>query len=65
MYQLTLDMYQSAALGAVVLAVGILLLKRSSLLRRICIPSSVVGGLFFSVVMLFLYKGDILEITFD
>ena len=65
MYQLTLDMYQSAALGAVVLAVGILLLKRSSLLRRICIPSAVVGGLLFSVVMLFLYKGDILEITFD
>lgn len=65
MEQIVLDMYQSAAIGAAVLGLGIFLIKRSSVLRRFCIPSAVIGGLLFSVIMLFLYEGDIAEISFD
>lgn len=65
MEQIVLDMYQSASIGAAVLGLGIFLIRRSSVLRRFCIPSAVIGGLLFSVVMLFLYEGGIAEISFD
>ena len=65
MYQLTLDVYQSAGLGAAVLALGILILKQSPLMKRFCVPSAVIGGLIFSILALVLYKMDVVEITFD
>ncbi len=65
MYQLSLDIYQSAGLGAFILAVGILILRHSPVLRRFCVPAAVVGGLLFSILALILYKTGIVEITFN
>ena len=58
-------MYETTALGAVVLIVGVWMVKRSELLRRFCIPAAVVGGLAFSLILLVLHVGDVAEITFD
>lgn len=65
METVTFDVYQSAAIGAVLLAVGILLVRRSEVLRRFCIPAAVVGGLLFSVIGLVLYSADVAEVDFD
>jgi ESS family glutamate:Na+ symporter len=65
MYQLTLDIYQSAGLGAFALAVGMLILRHSRVLKRFCVPSAVVGGLLFSILALVLHKADVVEVVFD
>lgn len=64
-YQLSLDLFQSAALGAVVLVVGMFLVKRSNRLAKYCIPAAVVGGILFSLVMLVFYGTDVMEIRLD
>lgn len=60
-----MDMYQSAAIGAVVLVFGWYLVNKIPSLRRFCIPAAVVGGLIFSVGMLILHSGNVIEITFN
>jgi len=65
MIEISLDMFQSAAAAAVVLVVGIYLVKRVPMLKRFCIPAAVIGGLLFSLVMLIFYSCDFMEITFD
>jgi ESS family glutamate:Na+ symporter len=63
--ELELDMFQSAAVGAVVLVFGGYIVNKFPVLRKFCIPSAVVGGLIFSVVMLIMHSGSFAEITFD
>jgi len=58
-------MFQSAAVGAVVLVFGGYIVNKFPVLRKFCIPSAVVGGLIFSVVMLIMHSGSFAEITFD
>ena len=58
-------MFQSAALGAVVLVIGVFLVNHVAFFRKYCIPSAVVGGLIFSVIMLLLYEGAGVEIIFE
>ncbi len=65
MYQLTLNMYETVGLAAVVLFVGTILVRHSKLLRRFFIPAAVVGGMLFAIVSLCLYSADIVEIQFD
>ena len=65
MYQLTMDLYQSAAVGALVLVLGLIIVKHSPELRKFCIPAAVVGGLLSSLILLLLHEGDVMEITFD
>ena len=65
MIELELDMFQSAAVGAVVLVFGGYIVNKFPVLRKFCIPSAVVGGLIFSVVMLIMHSGSFAEITFD
>lgn len=60
-----LDLYQSAAVGAVGLLIGILILRRSETLRKFCIPAAVVGGLILSLVNLIGHEADAFEIDFD
>jgi glutamate:Na+ symporter, ESS family len=64
-FTLQLDMYQTAAVAALVLALGILLVKRSGTLRKYCIPAAVVGGLIFAFLHLVLYTAGIMEFVFD
>jgi len=63
--ELELDMFQSAAVGAVVLVFGGYIVNKFPVLRKFCIPAAVVGGLIFSVVMLIMHSGSFAEITFD
>ena len=65
MYTVHFDVYQTAMMGAVALAVGILLVRRSKLLRKYCIPAAVMGGLVFSIAFCAIYEADIAEVSFD
>lgn len=60
-----LDMYQTAALGALALALGIFLVRRSETLRRFCIPAAVVGGLVLALANSAMYAADVAELDFD
>ena len=65
MMTLQLDMYQACALGAVVYALGRLMVKKISFLNRYGIPAPVAGGIIFALLHLGLYSAGILEFTFD
>ena len=60
-----LDIYQSAALGVLALVTGGFLNRKVPLLRRLCIPSPVTGGLLFSLATLAIYCLTGAEVTFD
>lgn len=62
---LKLDMVQSITLAVLVLLVGKFLVERISLLRKYCIPTPVVGGFLYAIIILFLKQGNILEIEMD
>jgi len=58
-------MYQSAAVAAIVLGIGIFLVRKIPVLRKFCIPTAVIGGLLFSVAMLITHSADLMEVTMD
>lgn len=62
---ITLDMLQSAGIGALALLTGIFMTRKIKWLQRFCIPSPVSGGLIFSIITLLLYKFIHVEVTFD
>lgn len=65
MMELSLDMYQSTAVGAVVLILGVLFVRRFPVLSKLCVPVAVIGGLLSSFVLLVLHAGDVVDVTFD
>lgn len=65
MYAIQLDMYQAAAVAALVLLLGHFLVRNLDLLRRYCIPEPVAGGVVFALAHLALRQAGILEISFD
>ena len=65
MYAIQLDMYQAAAVAALVLLLGRFLVSSLDLLRRYCIPEPVAGGVVFALAHLALRQAGILEISFD
>lgn len=65
MITLQLDMFQACALGAIVYALGRLMVKKISFLNHYCIPAPVAGGIVFALLHLALYSAGIMEFTFD
>lgn len=65
MYAIQLDMYQAAAVAALVLLLGRFLVRNLDLLRRYCIPEPVAGGVVFALAHQALRQAGILEISFD
>lgn len=65
MFVVELDYLQTASLGAVMLIVGFFLVRKSYLLKKYCIPATVIGGLLFSFINLFLYESNISKVSFD
>ena len=65
MYAIQLDMYQAAAVAALVLLLGRFLVRNVELLRHYCIPEPVAGGVVFALAHLALRQAGILEISFD
>ncbi len=62
---ISLDMLQSAGVGALALVTGMIMTKKIRLLQRFCIPSPVSGGLLFSVLTLLVYSLFNVELEFD
>lgn len=62
---ISLDMLQSAGVGALALVVGMILTHRVKWLQKFCIPSPVSGGIIFSLITLVLYSFFDIEISFD
>lgn len=64
-FTLRVDMYQTLAIAVGILFLGSWLKKKYTVLEKFCIPSPVVGGLVFAVVLTVLYTTGLVEITFD
>lgn len=62
---LSLDMIQTAGMGALALIVGMSLTRKVSFLQKYCIPSPVSGGIIFSLLTLALYAWFDIEVSFD
>lgn len=62
---ITLDMLQSAGVGALALVFGMFMTRNISWLQKFCIPSPVSGGVVFSIATLVLYLAFGIEVTFD
>lgn len=62
---ITIDIIQSAAIGALALVTGMFLTRKIGWLQKFCIPSPVSGGILFSVLTLIAYVLFNVEITFD
>lgn len=65
MLTIELDIFQSCALGAIVLWIGKLIKSKVDFLNKYCIPAPVVGGTLFALLHLSLYATGTLEIVFD
>lgn len=63
--ELTLDMYQTAAIAVIVLVFGDFLKKKITILEAFCIPSPVVGGLIFSILTLIFHITGLITFSFD
>ena len=62
---ITLDMLQSAGVGALALVIGMIMTRKIGFLQKFCIPSPVSGGLLFSMLTLVAYLVFHVEILFD
>jgi glutamate:Na+ symporter, ESS family len=63
--ELKLDVFQTMALATLVFYLGGYLRKKIKILERYCIPAAVVGGMFFSIIVLILKVTNVLTITLD
>ncbi len=61
----SLDMLQSAGVGALALVTGMILTRKIGFLQKFCIPSPVSGGLLFSIITLLIYSLVDIELEFD
>ncbi len=62
---ITLDMLQTAGIGALALVFGMTLTRKTPWLKKFCIPSPVSGGIVFSLITLAIYTFCDVEISFD
>ncbi len=65
MFTIELNMYQAAAVAALVLLLGRVLSGLFPVLKKYCIPEPVVGGVVYAVIHVLLRSAGILEISFD
>ena len=63
--ELKLDIFQTMALATFIFYFGNYLRRKVKVLDRYCIPGAVVGGMFFSIIVLILKMTNILTITLD
>ena len=62
---LELDLVATVALATLLLLLGQTLRKKISILDKFCVPTPVIGGLIFSIMMLLLKNGQIIEVSMD
>ena len=63
--ELSLDMYMTAGIGVAALMLGFFFTKKIAVLKRLCIPAPVSGGLLFSLVFFGLHSFWGLDFKFD
>ena len=62
---LKVDALLTVSIAFFVILIGIYIQKKSKLLQKFCIPSPVVGGLLFSIILSCLHYFEIVIVTFD
>lgn len=62
---LKLGMFETLALGVLAIYFGDFLRKLFPILKKYCLPASVVGGTIFALISMGLYYADIFELNFD
>lgn len=62
---LKLGMFETLALGVLAIYFGDLLRKLFPILKKYCLPASVVGGTIFALISMGLYYANIFELSFD
>ncbi|MGX4599678.1 sodium/glutamate symporter [Faecalimicrobium sp. JNUCC 81] len=65
MNTLELDLVATVALATLLLLLGKVLRKKVNILDKFCVPTPVIGGLLFAIIMLFLKNGQIIEVSMD
>lgn len=65
MHHLVLDMYMTAGVGVLALFLGFFFTRKIPVLKRMCIPVPVSGGLLISLLMLLCHSAFGIEFTFD
>lgn len=63
--EISLDMLQSAGVGALALVVGMAMTHKIAWLQKFCIPSPVSGGIIFSLLTLAVYEIWGIEVNFS
>lgn len=64
-FSVKLDMTVTLALAGVVLLIGIAICKKVKFLQKYCIPSPVVGGFLFMILVFVGHQTSTFTITFD
>ncbi|MCK3655532.1 hypothetical protein A4G19_07140 [Pasteurellaceae bacterium Macca] len=62
---ITLSMFETLGIAVLAIYFGDWLRTRFPILKRYCLPASVVGGTIFSFISLALHSTHILELQFD
>ena len=65
MLEVKLNMYQAAAIAAILFWVGTYLVEKVNFLKEKCIPAPLAGGIIFSVLNTILSLNSVMQITFD
>ncbi|MCG9952210.1 hypothetical protein MIB43_020105 [Providencia rettgeri] len=65
MLTIKLDMITFTALGALLLIASNVIIKKFPFFMKYSIPSPVIGGFIFSVIMWLAYQFNIVELSFD
>ncbi|MCI7223100.1 MULTISPECIES: sodium/glutamate symporter [Fusobacterium] len=62
---LKISMFQTLALAVIAIYFGEFLRKKFPILKKYCLPASVVGGTIFAIISTILYSYNIFELQFD
>ncbi|TGU94510.1 sodium:glutamate symporter, partial [Mesorhizobium sp. M8A.F.Ca.ET.173.01.1.1] len=62
---LELDAITTLAIASLLYLLGIYIVNHISMLRRLCIPAPVIGGLIFSILVAILQSTNIITIKLD
>ena len=65
MLEVKLNMYQAAAIAAILFWIGTYLVEKVNFLKEKCIPAPLAGGIIFSVLNTILSLNSVMQITFD
>ena len=65
MLSVKVDMFQTVGFTVLLIWIGNYLRAKFGVLKKYCIPASVVGGLLFAVVALILHNSGIAQFSFD